>query len=104
MSRRLGTLLGLVAAVLLLSAPVVSAQATTGRISGVVKDSSGGVLPGVTVTVTETRTGFVRTDTSNAQGTYVFVNLPLGDYTVGAEIQGFKKGLKSGYVWWLTAA
>ena len=98
MSRRLGTLLGLVAAVLLLSAPVVSAQATTGRISGVVKDSSGGVLPGVTVTVTETRTGFVRTDASDAQGTYVFVNLPLGDYTVAAELQGFKKGQKSGYV------
>src|SRR5450759_3686417 len=98
MSRRLGTLLGLVAAVLLLSAPVVSAQATTGRISGVVKDSSGGVLPGVTVTVTETCTGFVRTDASDAQGTYVFVNLPLGDYTVAAELQGFKKGQKPGYV------
>ena len=63
-----------------------------------VKDSSGGVLPGVTVTVTETRTGFVRTDASDAQGTYVFVNLPLGDYTVAAELQGFKKGQKSGYV------
>ncbi len=98
MSRRLGTLLGLVAAALLLAAPVVSAQATTGRISGVVRDTSGGVLPGVTVTVTETRTGFVRTDTSDAQGSYIFVNLPLGDYTVGAEIQGFKKGQKSGYV------
>jgi len=97
MSRGLARLLGLVAAVLLLAAPIVSAQATTGRISGVVKDISGGVLPGVTVTVTETRTGFTRTDTTDAQGGYVFVNLPLGEYTVNAEIQGFKKGARSGY-------
>jgi hypothetical protein len=90
--------LGFAAALVVLCAPMVMAQATTGRISGILKDTSGGVLPGVTVTVTETRTGFVRTDVSDAQGTYVFVNLPLGDYTVAAELQGFKKGRKSGYV------
>ena len=98
MSRRLGMRLGFAAALVVLCAPMVMAQATTGRISGILKDTSGGVLPGVTVTVTETRTGFVRTDVSDAQGTYVFVNLPLGDYTVAAELQGFKKGRKSGYV------
>ncbi len=98
MSRRIGTVLGLVAAVMLLAAPNVSAQATTGRISGVVRDTSGGVLPGVTVTVKETRTGFVKTDTTDAQGAYVFVNLPLGDYAVTAELQGFKKGQKTGFM------
>jgi hypothetical protein len=81
----------------LVAVTLVFAQATTGRISGVVKDTSGGVLPGVTVTVTETRTGFTRNDTTDAQGGYTFVNLPLGNYTVTAELQGFKKGQKSGY-------
>ncbi len=98
MSRRLGTLLGLVMAVMLVTAPVASAQATTGRISGVAKDTSGGVLPGVSVTVTETGTGYTRTETTDASGIYVFVNLPLGDYTVTAELQGFKKASKSGFV------
>jgi len=98
MSRRLGILIGLVAAVLLLTAPVVSAQATTGRISGVAKDVSLGVLPGVTITVAETGTGYTRTDTTDGNGAYVFVNLPLGNYNVAAELQGFKKALKTGFV------
>ena len=50
------------------------AQATTGRISGTVKDSSGGVLPGATVTVTETRTGFARDEVTGADGLYNFVS------------------------------
>jgi len=98
MRKRVGFVLALVAVALLAAAPSVLAQATTGRISGIVKDSSGGVLPGVSVTVTETKTGFTRTDVSDTQGTYVFVALPLGNYTVAAELQGFKKASKSGFV------
>jgi Carboxypeptidase regulatory-like domain len=74
------------------------AQATTGRIAGTVKDQSGAVLPGVTVTATETRTGFARTEVTDGQGAYGFVNLPLGDYAVGAELIGFQKAVRSGYV------
>ena len=98
MRRRLGLVIGLIAVALLAVAPGVQAQATTGRISGIVKDTSGGVLPGVSVTVTETRTGFTRTEASDAQGAFIFVSLPLGDYNVAAELQGFKKASKSGFV------
>jgi len=73
-------------------------QATTGRISGTVTDSQGGLLPGASVTATEVRTAFSRTATTDAQGAFVFVNLPLGTYTVGAELQGFTKEVKTGYV------
>ena len=76
--------------------PAAYAQTTTGRIGGTVLDSSGGVLPGVTVSVTETRTGLTRTTTTDGQGAYIFVSLPRGIYTVAAELSGFKKGVRSG--------
>ena len=84
-----------VAAVLLAVATAAHAQATTGRIAGRVKDSSGGVLPGVNVTVTEVRTGFTRDAVTNDEGAYVFVSLPLGSYTVTASLEGFKKASKT---------
>ena len=73
------------------------AQATTGRISGTVKDSSGGVLPGVTVTVTEIRTGFTQDTVTDAEGLFNFVALPLGSYTVNAALEGFKTASKTGH-------
>ena len=97
MSKRWGGL-ALAALVLLAAASAAFGQATTGRISGIVKDSSGAVLPGVTVTVLETRTGFTRSAVTDAGGNYTFVNLPLGEYTVNAELEGFKKGSKAGFV------
>jgi hypothetical protein len=75
----------------------VHAQTTTGRITGTVNDASGGVLPGVTVTVTQTATGLVRTTTTDTRGAYVFVDLPVGSYTVKVELQGFKTAVKSGF-------
>jgi hypothetical protein len=70
---------------------------TTGRISGTIHDTSGGVLPGASVTVTEVRTSYTRTAVTSPEGTYVFVNLPLGSYNVAAEIAGFKKVVRSGF-------
>jgi hypothetical protein len=75
-----------------------TAQTISGRISGTVVDISGGVLPGVTVTVTEEGTGFTRTTETSERGAYIFVNLPLGNYKVSAELQGFKPVVGSGYV------
>jgi hypothetical protein len=97
MSRRWGIILLLAVVAIATTVSLASAQATTGRISGSVKDTSGGVLPGVAVTVTETKTGFTRTDVTDAKGVYTFVNLPLGQYTVSAELQGFKKASKTGF-------
>ena len=82
---------------MVLSAGIARAQSNTGRISGTVADSSGAVLPGVTVTVTETRTGFTQSAVTDERGAYVIVALPIGTYTVTSELAGFKKEVKSGY-------
>jgi hypothetical protein len=65
------------------------AQVTTGDIVGRVTDSSGGVLPGATVTIEHVDTHDIRTVPSNATGDYVFNLLPIGAYTVRVEMQGF---------------
>src|SRR5262245_18840128 len=95
---RSGTVAALLLAAFALIPTRVEAQATTGRISGTVKDQSGGVLPGVTVTASERQTGFSRNAVTDGEGSYVFVNLPLGDYSVSAELSGFRKAVRSGYV------
>jgi hypothetical protein len=79
-----------------LAAPAL-AQTVTGEIRGTVRDSSGGVLPGVTVTVTHTQTGLTRSETTGDQGSYVFPSLPIGGYVVVAELQGFRKAEKTGF-------
>ncbi len=68
------------------------------QVSGVVKDSSGGVLPGVEVTITKTDTGTVRTVTTGADGAYVFPNLPVGPYTLKVVLQGFNTYVQEGIV------
>ena len=77
------------ACVLLLAAPA-AAQFDRGTISGVVKDQQGGIVPGVTVTVTSNATGFVRTTTTDGNGFYRITGLDPGSYTVKFELQGFK--------------
>ncbi len=74
-------------AIALLSAPVW-AQEQRGSIEGVVKDSSGAVLPGATVTV-EGGAGVKLDATSDAQGVYRFPSLLPGTYTVTANLSGF---------------
>lgn len=77
--------------VLLLSwAPMAFAQETRGSVEGVVKDSSGAVLPGVTVEA-RTGSGGVVTAVSDEAGKYRFPSLPPGRYTITANMQGFKK-------------
>jgi outer membrane receptor protein involved in Fe transport len=71
---------------LLLSSPVYAQNA---RISGVLKDQTGGVLPGVTVTAKNPATGLTRSAVSEPSGEYRVPALPPGTYTVTAELQGF---------------
>ena len=67
------------AACLLLSMPLAAPQAS-GKVTGVVTDASGAVIPGVTVTATNTQTGDMRRTESNASGIHVVSPLPVGDY------------------------
>ncbi len=82
--------LSLVLAIALACASVVSAQTFRGGISGRVVDSTGAVLPGVSLTATNTGTGASRTTTSSATGDFSFPDLPLGTYNVEASLQGFQ--------------
>ena len=71
-------------------------QAINGTIEGTIRDNSGGVLPGVSVTLTNTDTGAVRTVVTNENGLYRAPLLPLGTYKVTAELAGFRTFEQSG--------
>ena len=72
-------------------AGTASAQDFRGAVAGRVTDSSGAVLPGVTVTVTNRDTNVTNDAVTNETGTYSLLYLQPGPYTVSAELQGFKK-------------
>src|SRR5712692_2733154 len=72
----------LLLALLVAGAADLGAQSNAGRISGTVTDSSGAVLPGVAVTVSQQGTGLSRTVPTDAAGAYLFVSLPVGTYDV----------------------
>ncbi len=77
---------------LLLLLPTIlfaQSQATTGVIEGTVTDGSGGVLPGVTITLRNTATNFEQTHVTDSQGRFRGVLLPLGPYEVKASLEGF---------------
>ena len=72
-------------------APTASAQFDRGTISGTIKDASGAVVPGVTVTATSVQTQTPTVAVTDATGFYTFPNLRPGQYAVNAELEGFKK-------------
>src|SRR5215813_2764605 len=81
---------------ILLCALSAQAQFDSAQISGLVRDSAGAVIPGVNVTVTNTGNGQQRQVLTNEQGFYLLPNVPVGTYTVTAELPGFKKFVKTG--------
>ncbi len=75
------------------------AQAIAGsQLSGVVRDSSGGAIPGVEVTATKTDTGMIRTVFTGADGSYALPNLPVGPYQLKVVLQGFNTYIRDGIV------
>jgi len=62
-----------------------------GRIQGTVKDATGGVMQAVEVTIRNPVSGFTRTTTTDAAGTFVFSNLPPNPYHLVIEAQGFQR-------------
>src|SRR3989304_7170192 len=87
MSRRFLTCLFVAFALALGSA---SAQELRGRIDGAVTDNTGGVLPGVTVTVSGPALIQPQVTVTGADGSYRFPALPTGVYTLGFELSGFQ--------------
>jgi outer membrane receptor protein involved in Fe transport len=80
--------------------PPLLAQRTTGSISGIVKDASGSVIPGVTVAVSGANVVGAQTAVTNEQGFYRILGLPPGEYQVAFTMSGFKtathRGLRVG--------
>ncbi len=80
----------------LLAAPTALWAQATGQINGVVTDSSGGVLPGVTVEAANTATNAVRTAVTGADGLYTLPLMQPGVYTVKATLSGFRVAQQEG--------
>jgi hypothetical protein len=76
--------------VLSLSAPLYSQGGFSASVSGTVTDSTGAVIPGVTIRATGVDTGVVTNTISNEAGTYTFNNLNPGKYTLSATLPGFQ--------------
>jgi hypothetical protein len=83
--------------VLLLATTEAWAQATA-QINGTVADSSGAVLPGVTVIAIQTETGFRREVVTTETGSYALLNLPVGPYRLEATLSGFRTYAQTGIV------
>src|SRR5438445_2480587 len=81
-----------------LSAVPGHAQVTTGTIVGTVKDSAGAVVPGATVTITETGKQTSSTYATDSEGTYTAPFLIPGTYEIAVDHQGFRKYLRRGVV------
>lgn len=88
--------LALVAFFALTGQAFAQSQAINGTIEGTVRDASGAVLPGVTVTVTNTDTGTQRVVVTNEDGVFRAPLLQLGRFTVSAELSGFSKYEQTG--------
>ena len=77
----------------------VYAQAgATAQITGTVRDSSGGVLPGVDVSATQTQTNFSRSSVTDENGNFTLTNLPIGPYRLQAMLSGFRTFQQTGIV------
>src|SRR5262245_57065014 len=86
---------GVLSALIITTAPRAH---STARLRGRFTGESGGSLPGATVTATQSATGFVRSDVTDANGAYVLSNLPLGPYRLEVSLSGFRTYVQTGIV------
>src|SRR5678810_596262 len=85
-------------AVVLVVATVLPAvaQTDTGEISGVVRDTQGGVLPGVTIVAAHLESGTRIERVTDGEGRYFLPSLRTGTYTLTADLEGFRRTIRSG--------
>src|SRR5262249_51533954 len=104
MARRMGVsfrpferfVTAIVVLIALATTPLVLAQTSTATILGVVKDASGALIRGVSITVKHTESGQTRTAISSERGAYSVALLPVGAYEITTMIPGFKQVVRSG--------
>src|SRR6185503_2284927 len=91
MTQKTRVRLGMALLALVLVPALAFAQATqVGQIGGEVKDATGGVLPGATVTLTSVERATVRTLVTDAQGKFLFTAVPIGRYNLVVKLQSFQ--------------
>ena len=95
-----GLILGTIFGVLVLLLPPVSAaaQTNTAEIAGVVRDAQGGILPGATVVASRLASGFRVVRVTDQAGRYFLPALPIGEYILVVELQGFRQFAQKGLV------
>src|SRR5207248_9937395 len=87
---KLAHLIGSFLILIALGLTAAIAQTGTSNITGSVRDTNGSVVPGATVTAKNEATGVASTQTTTESGLYSFASLPVGNYTITIEKQGFK--------------
>ena len=97
MARLMRSLTTLALAVLCAAGVWAQSQATTGVIEGRVRDESGAVLPGATVTIRNVATGFEKVVQTDAGGRFSAPLLPLGPYRVTVGLEGFATMVREGF-------
>ena len=89
---------GLLSLLLLLLAGTARAQVSTASVNGVVRDSAGAVVPGVSIVLQNLDTSVQHRSVSNGSGAYVILNIPPGRYTIQANAKGFNPQKTSEFV------
>ena len=84
-------LIGIFCLLLSASAEIGFSQTSTATLTGIIQDSTGAIVPNVAVTATNTDRNTIQTTRTNETGAYVIPALNAGNYSVMAELQGFKK-------------
>src|SRR5215211_6701390 len=87
------TALLIVPAILIFFAGPVSAQRTSGQLTGSITDPNGAAVVGASVTATQTGTNLQRTATTNDDGLYNLTDLPIGEYRISVKGTGFKESV-----------
>ena len=83
-------------AVIALGTCLVFPQTSTATVLGVVKDTSGALIPGVGITIKHVDTGLTRNAITNERGGYSVPLLPVGAYEITTTMPGFKQAVRSG--------
>src|SRR5438094_3541674 len=92
----LGRFVAAIVALIALGTCLSFAQTSTATILGTVKDASGALIPGVSITVKHTESGLTRTVVSGERGGYNVPLLPVGPYEITTTMPGFKQQVRSG--------
>src|SRR5580692_11997176 len=86
----------LILALVSLGGSTALGQGTSASLTGQVTDNSGAIVPGATVTATNTDTGLAQTTNTNGEGIYLIAPLPPGHYKLTVEARGFERYVQTG--------